>query len=455
MTQEINVEFTTQRIDINPVSKTVSISKAGPSGPTGPTGPSGGPVGPAGPTGATGPTGPPGPQGLTGPQGIPGPTGATGATGATGPPGVAGVPGTPGAVGATGPEGPQGPEGPKGDPGDPGDVDLSALEGRMDAVESTNSAQQTSIDTILGDYINQTELTDYVRNREVQRRWASTAEWANWTAVLVTSGTPDPINTIALEASGEQSGIGKIRASGGTGGNDRRFYFLNGAEVQDVEVYGDFTWSDIGAQVGFALRGNVGNTIAIVPWTNVVFNLQARFNFGVWEYVENANVLTTNQDAFTNDVYGGPILSANASGGTVTVVTYLPHNLRTSDFISIPGASVLGKQVTGVPNPYTFTYANAGSGAVSGATDWTWFSSIRRRKIACRLRGSKLEGKQWMPWQPEPSWGDPNYGGSVVLPSTMPVSGAPLPTSGKIGILAAHLGSSRFIQINDFHYRHL
>lgn len=452
MNQEINVQVFTQIIKKDPVAKTVSVLRAGPQGPAGPIGPSGGPVGPEGPEGPIGPMGPPGPQGATGPQGLTGATGAAGPTGATGPQGVAGVPGTPGAVGATGPEGPQGPPGPKGDPGDPGDLDVTELEDRMDAVEATNTAQDTTIASILADYINQAELSDFVRTREITKRWWSTADWSDFTPMVVTTGS-DPINTITLESSGGLSGIGTIHATGGTGGNDRRFYLLDDEEIEDVEVYLDASWSVIQAQIGLALRAD--DTIAIVPWTNVVFDLQGRMNVGVWEYVEDGNVLTTNQDANTNDVYGTEILSANASGGTVTVKTRLAHNLKTTDFINIMPAGTLGKQVTGVTDAFTFTYAASGSGAVANADYWSFFSSIRRRKMAARLVGSRLSVKQWMPWQPEPSWGDINYGFSVVLPATMPVSGAPLPTSGSIGILAAHLASSRSVSINDFHFRHL
>ena len=161
---EINIVQRTQRIVVNPESRTVSVTNAGPmgpSGPQGPEGPSGGPVGPAGPEG---PEGPMGPQGLVGPIGPQGPMGTTGDPGPTGPQGPAGSQGIPGSTGPAGPagpegpqgelgptgpsgpegpEGPQGPQGPEGPQGIPGEV---AEEARLSALEDLNAGPR--LDTI-------------------------------------------------------------------------------------------------------------------------------------------------------------------------------------------------------------------------------------------------------------------------------------------------------------------
>ncbi|MET0786842.1 MAG: hypothetical protein ABWY25_09065 [Paenisporosarcina sp.] len=63
---EINVLSRTQRIIVEPLSKSVAVINAGPAGP--PNGPPG-PMGPQGPQGAVGPQGPKGDKGDPGPSG--------------------------------------------------------------------------------------------------------------------------------------------------------------------------------------------------------------------------------------------------------------------------------------------------------------------------------------------------------------------------------------------------
>lgn len=183
---DINVVQRTQRIVVNPESRTVSITNAGPMGPGGPTGPPGdpgGPPGPEGPEGPEGPQGPIGPQGVAGPQGPIGLTGPQGLTGSQGPKGDQGEAGAPGPVGPEGPEGPQGiqgvegpvgppgpdgPEGPTGPPGDPGGPPgpegpegppgpagegLAEIEPRVLAAETNIETHDTEIATLQSQWV--------------------------------------------------------------------------------------------------------------------------------------------------------------------------------------------------------------------------------------------------------------------------------------------------------------
>ena len=85
---------------------------------------------PAGPPGTEGTPGPQGNTGETGPIGTQGPEGQQGPSG--GPPGP---PGLPGNDGATGPQGPQ---------GSPGEVSMGQLNGVMDAVVITMTANSSA-----------------------------------------------------------------------------------------------------------------------------------------------------------------------------------------------------------------------------------------------------------------------------------------------------------------------
>lgn len=153
----------TQKIIVEPATRSVSVISAGAVGPRGATGATGptGPMGPPGPVGATGPSGTaitirgsdtyanvtaiPDPDTgdlwiLTDDSGggnagdglmwdggdwinvgpVRGPEGPEGPQGEQGEPGVDGIDGTNGVDGATGPAGPTGPTGPEGPQGEPG-----------------------------------------------------------------------------------------------------------------------------------------------------------------------------------------------------------------------------------------------------------------------------------------------------------------------------------------------
>ena len=126
----------TQKIIVEPASRSVAVINAGPQGPSGSPGGPPGPAGPPGPEGDPGPMGIQGPKGDTGPQGAQGPAGGPqGPVGPAGPQGPQGQPGVPGPQGPVGPVGPIGDtgaigsQGPLGPPGPPGDVGPEGPEG--------------------------------------------------------------------------------------------------------------------------------------------------------------------------------------------------------------------------------------------------------------------------------------------------------------------------------------
>jgi hypothetical protein len=268
---EINVLVRTQVITVNPTSRAVAVTNAGPPGPVGPIGPSGGPVGPEGPEGPegpAGPTGPEGPQGDTGPQGI---QGIPGPQGPTGPQGLQGVPGTAGAAGGTGPagpEGPQGPIGPTGPEGPPGAgyEEYAALEARVDVTEADNTTQDLAIANIQATYATQSSVDSAIG---VVHDWDLNG-WTPFTEVVITAdGSQDFTKTV-------DAGAGKVAGTLAGNGNHREAHMLAGTDWVDSEmtslIFSPVGWVSGGAQQGHIHRMrevSPGLWEGIAVWTGV------------------------------------------------------------------------------------------------------------------------------------------------------------------------------------------
>ena len=101
--------------------------------------------------------------------------------------------------------------------------------------------------------------------------------------------------------------------------------------------------------------------------------------------------------------------------------------------------------VEATPSPSTYSFASPLTGRwESGA--WRR-ATVQTRQAAVRLVGTQVLFKQWLPHEPEPSWDDPDRTVINLLPDTLP-SGAPTPLGpGGVGLLIAHLGDGRQVQV--------
>lgn len=268
--------------------------------------------------------------------------------------------------------------------------------------------------------------------------WYAATDWNQFTMVPATS----PDNTIALTAS---AGRGVVTGSGaGASGNDRRLYLLP-TEAADAELRCDWELVSGGSQLGLAFRADESE--AVIVWNNIFFGASGNIIQGVWEY---SGAFHTNQSTPAS-MLRSQLLSASANGSTATFKARAPHHMPagTSTVVSIEGVGSFGQAtVTSVPDATTFACASTASGSWTGGT-YTWIGVVQRRKVAARLVGNRITWKQWLPGEPEPSWADPLRAASATLPATLAGSGGPPPTSGRVGLLVAHLGNGGQVKVND------
>lgn len=123
MSNEIVIISTSDTIEVDPVTRLITLIHSGP-------------VGSGGPPGANGANGSTGPAGATGP---PGPQGEPGEAGPPGADGVSDIPGPEGPQGETGPQGEQGDPGPTGATGPPGADGADGVDGAGTPPDGTYS----------------------------------------------------------------------------------------------------------------------------------------------------------------------------------------------------------------------------------------------------------------------------------------------------------------------------
>jgi hypothetical protein len=237
------------------------------------------------------------------------------------------------------------------------------------------------------------------------------------------------------------------------GGDDRRIYYLQNTDgIADSEVYLDWEIAAGNCQAGVALRGD--DDTAVIVWSNIIFGVNVNLLQGVWEF-DGTELLDINQDAGSVTGFPTGVVSAVGDGAAVTVRTELPHHLDGGDLASLSGVGAFGQvTVVSVPNDTSFTFASATAGSWSGGTVNHIFTP-GRRKVGVRLIGDTIVFKQWLPWQDEPTWDDPDYAETNTLPATLAESGGPPPADGKIGILIAHLADDGVIRVNDLRVTNL
>lgn len=289
--------------------------------------------------------------------------------------------------------------------------------------------------------------------------WARVNEWNRFTETSISGqdGNP-PDNNLILSVSGDGSGV--ATNDGGSHGNDRRIYlFSDGPQnLSDVEVRASFNLT-IGGNVQFGIAARASTTVAVVPWQNIIFGGASAMLHGIWEYAGNALLNTNQMNSTPMQLYN--ILSAEGDGATVTVQTREPHLLRISEFVFIDFGPFSGNQIVTSVAPDRFTFDDA---AVFSTTDGTWGKtnqvnpSDKWRNVAVRVVDNWMNVKQWLPFEPEPRWGDPLRTVTSFFPDELEASGNPPPTSGQAGILLNHFGDSnpsKEIFVRDFEVRAL
>jgi hypothetical protein len=249
-------------------------------------------------------------------------------------------------------------------------------------------------------------------------------------------------NKVRLTTTGD---IGTATGIGGASENDRRFYVLRDVAATDAEISAEFTSAEM-AQCGFALR--VQPDRAVVVWHNIFLVANANLLQGVWEY-DGSSLHSTNQQAGAVLGFVHPVRSAVGDGSSVTVTTVFAHRLAPGHFVQHEGAvQELGRVIVGAtPSPSTYSFASPLTGRWESGT-WRQ-ATVQTRQAAVRLVGTQVLFKQWLPQEPEPSWDDLDRTVINVLPETLP-SGASTPLGpGGVGLLIAHLGHGRRVQVRD------
>jgi hypothetical protein len=256
------------------------------------------------------------------------------------------------------------------------------------------------------------------------------------------------------------SGEGVYTGTGGAG-DDRRLYLYGDLSFtpEEVEVL-----IRIGLTVGspgLSQTGLVMNTqpesdapgIAPIAWTNAIFGASGVLLHGVWQYQAH-DLISINQHAVNNYLFGTPAVSIVGSGTTVTVTTTLPHMVSTGDIIQIVSADLgMDTQFTGgitVLSSTQFRVNDTHAGTGTGYYRWVVVPTGSRAWIRARLVGQILTTRYWLDGMAEPTEDDTLRTVSVVLPFDLSEQSQTLPTSGQVGLVVAHTGSGGQIIVNDF-----
>jgi hypothetical protein len=249
-------------------------------------------------------------------------------------------------------------------------------------------------------------------------------------------------NKVRLTTTGD---IGVATGIGGASENDRRLYVLRDVAAADAEISAEFTSSEM-AQCGFALRAQPDR--AVVVWHNIFMVANGNLLQGVWEY-DGSSLHSTNQQAGAVLGFVHPVRYAVGDGSSVTVTTVHAHRLAPGMFVEHEGAvHELGRVIVeATPSPSRYSFASPLTGRWESGS-WRR-ATVQTRQAAVRLVGTQVLFKQWLPHEPEPSWDDPDRTVINLLPETLP-SGAPTPLGpGGVGLLIAHLGDGRQVQVRD------
>lgn len=243
--------------------------------------------------------------------------------------------------------------------------------------------------------------------------------------------------------------------------DDRRLYLLDaGYTPADVEVRVCYSTNNAGAQVGVAARAS--SSMAAIGWQNVLFGANASMLAGFWQYDGNLGAtFALNQMANSLNFRQGTITAASGSGTVVTVTTAAPHLLRVGQGVrvTVTGLADTAETVATVPNPYTFTFADAAAGNLGSGT-WragsTGVPVTIHRWLAMRVVGTTHTVKQWEVGEAEPAWNDATRTATNTIPANLSIGAAVPNASGQVGVLVAHFGpSSRQITLRSFEARTL
>jgi hypothetical protein len=266
-----------------------------------------------------------------------------------------------------------------------------------------------------------------------------------------------PDNTIAETI---VSGEGVFTASGGAG-DDRRLYLYDDPAFTPEVVEGLIRIGVTIGSPGLAQPGLVLNTqpetdlpgIAPIAWVNVIFGASGVLLHGVWQYQAH-DLLSINQHAVSNYLFGTPAVSIVGSGTTITVTTTEPHMVSSGDIVQIVSSDLgLDQQFTGgitIVSPTVFRVNDTHAGTGTGYYRWVAIPTGARAWIRARLVGQTLTTRYWLDGMDEPTEDDTLRTVSVVLPVDLSEQGQTLPTFGQVGIVVAHIGDGGQIFVNDF-----
>lgn len=321
--------------------------------------------------------------------------------------------------------------------------------------------------------------------------WNSDADWLQFREVTV-SGQDDggpswnpPDNELILTGAG---GVGRAEGSGGTHGNDRRIYLLNGVEGSEFDMRCDFALEVQQAQFGLVARVHEPPPVhsldhytmleggmcagekaqrnaradafadpgaAPLWWINILF-ADAKALSGVWEFASN-QWLGGNQQPQEVPANDQAIDSASGDGSTVTVISATEHCLPDGQAVQLDFGPFSNTTFTAtVVNDTTFSVSSAEVGNWDTGrwrllnVNITKDPPVPWRALAIRTSGNTIDCKQWFPdCESEPAWGDPFRAATQTLPNVLADSGRRPPESGGAGIVLAHLSSDRSLAVRN------
>lgn len=266
-------------------------------------------------------------------------------------------------------------------------------------------------------------------------------------AADLTGLTEVPVTLATAPVTTTSTGSALRLTSTATEDNDRRLYLLDaGYTPADVEVRLCFSTNSGGAQVGVAARASTSQ--AAIGWKNVLFGADASELAGFWQYDGNLGAtFALNQMANSLNFRQGTITASSGSGTAVTATTAAPHLLRVGQAVrvTVTGLADTAETVATVPDPCTFTFADAAAGDL-GAGTWRSGSVAVpvtiHRWLAMRVVGTTHTVKQWEVGEAEPAWNDATRTATNTIPATLSIGAAVPNASGRVGVLISHFGTT-------------
>ena len=198
-------------------------------------------------------------------------------------------------------------------------------------------------------------------------------------------------------------------------------------------------------------QNNAGTVKGFIAWPDIVFGQPYVINIGLWEGTGSSLTLGSTNTNFTATGLINTLVVTNSSRTSMVVTLTVPasHGVVAGDSLNVDLTDntfdTLGVIVSSV-TPTTITYTQTGTSQpdTSGATGTCYSTNyIYPFWMTTRLIDNTLHVKVWRYNQGESDWADSTrafswtYSAGTVTPTT---------GDGACGILAGHIGNTRFLE---------